>query len=120
MCRVLIIEDEPMVALLLEDIAFEGGATDVGFATTEAAAVASARAVPPDIILSDVRLAVGSGPAAVSEIRHFTDPAAVIFITASPDECRPRAPLDRVIPKPFARGGVLAAVQEVVARVHAA
>lgn len=83
--RVLIIEDESIIALHLENIMTELGHEVVGIAATRDEAVRQAHARKPGFVLADVRLADGSsGIDAVSEIlRSFDVP--VIFITAYPE-----------------------------------
>ena len=67
MCHVLIIEDEPLVAMSIQDILTSEGATSFDIVDTEDDAVAAAAAHEPDIITSDVKLLKGTGPAAVSK-----------------------------------------------------
>jgi CheY-like chemotaxis protein len=62
MCHVLIIEDEPLVAMDLENVLIEAGATSFAFASTEAEAVEQACARLPRVMTSDVRLTSGTGP----------------------------------------------------------
>lgn len=83
--RVLIIEDESIIALDLESLVNELGHKVVGTAATRDEAVAKARAHKPGLILADINLGEGgSGIDAVSEIlRSFDIP--VIFITAYPE-----------------------------------
>jgi len=83
--RVLIIEDESIIALDLENLVSELGHKVVGTAPTRDEAVAKARAQKPGLILADINLGEGgSGIDAVSEIlRSFDIP--VIFITAYPE-----------------------------------
>ena len=66
MCHVLIIEDEPLVAIDLENVLVEAGATSFAFASSEAEAVEQACARLPHVMTSDVRLTSGTGPAAVA------------------------------------------------------
>ncbi len=83
--RVLIIEDEPIIALDLEALARDLGHDVVGVAATRAEAVALARSVRPGLVLADVRLADGSsGIDAVADILSGFD-VPVIFITAYPE-----------------------------------
>jgi CheY-like chemotaxis protein len=110
----LIIEDEPLIALLIEDHLRAIGYSSVDFAVTEAEAVDSARRHCPDLVTSDVRLAQGSGIAAVEAIcdgRHVP----VVFITASAWAVRERISDAVVIAKPFVaedlRLGLLAPAQ---------
>lgn len=83
--RVLIIEDEALIALDIENIVHELGHKVVGKAASKAEAVSIARAQKPGLILADINLgAGGSGLEAVVEIlRSFTVP--VIFVTAYPE-----------------------------------
>jgi DNA-directed RNA polymerase specialized sigma24 family protein len=83
--RVLIIEDESIIALDLENLVVDLGHQVVGIAATRDDAIRQARAQQPGLVLADIRLADGSsGIDAVSEIlRSFDIP--VIFITAYPE-----------------------------------
>lgn len=96
----LIIEDEPLIALLIEDHLRAIGYLSIDFAVTEADAVAAARRRCPDLITADVRLAPGCGIAAVEAIcSERTVP--VVFITASGREVRLRLADAVVVAKPF-------------------
>ena len=83
--NVLIIEDEPIVALDLDRLVRDLGHHVVGVAGTRSEALALAQGRDLGLILADVRLADGaSGMDAVSDIlRAFDIP--VIFITAFPE-----------------------------------
>lgn len=108
MCHVLIIEDEPLVALTIQDMLEDEGATSFDIAATQADAVAAALHHRPDLITSDVKLLEGTGPAAVVEIHRRLGEVPVIFISATPGECQPCEPPGIILTKPF-RGGALAA-----------
>lgn len=101
MCHALIIEDEPLIALHIADLAEEAGAASVGLAQTEAAAIDAASEQKPDIILSDVHLLIGTGPSAVATIRRELGEIPVIFITATPDALKGFDPRTVVMVKPF-------------------
>jgi CheY-like chemotaxis protein len=83
--RVLIIEDESIIALDLENLVAELGHKVVGSAATKDEAVTKARSQKPGLVLADINLGEGgSGIDAVTEIlRTFDIP--VIFITAYPE-----------------------------------
>jgi len=83
--RILIIEDEPVIALDIESIVRQDGHSVTGIATTHAEAVALARREAPGLVLADIQLADdSSGLDAVREIlEHYAVP--VIFITAFPE-----------------------------------
>jgi CheY-like chemotaxis protein/DNA-directed RNA polymerase specialized sigma24 family protein len=82
---VLIIEDEPFIAMELEGLIENLGHRVVGVASTHAEAIALMKNKKPGLILSDIQLADGSsGLDAVNELlRSFEVP--VIFITAFPE-----------------------------------
>ena len=71
--KVLLIEDEAVIAMLLAEVLADLG-HQVGEAeATEAGAIAQAARDRPDLIIADARLRVGSGIAAVEQIirQHF-------------------------------------------------
>ncbi len=82
---VLIIEDEPMIAIDLEGLVEGLGHGVIGIARTHAEAVALAKARQPGLILADIRLAdMSSGIDAVNELLQYFE-VPVIFITAYPE-----------------------------------
>ncbi len=83
--RVLIIEDEPLIALDVEGLVTEIGHEVVGVAATHKEALKLAREKRPELILADIQLADGSsGIDAVNEILLEMN-VPVIFITAYPE-----------------------------------
>ncbi len=82
---VLIIEDEPLIALDIETLVSDLGHNVTGVARTHKQAVQFAKSSPPGMVLADIQLADGSsGIEAVNEIlQTFNVP--VIFITAYPE-----------------------------------
>jgi len=82
---VLIIEDEPMIAMDLESIVEGLGHRVTGVARTHSEALKAAERQTPGLVLADIQLADGSsGLDAVNEmLGSFEVP--VIFITAYPD-----------------------------------
>jgi CheY-like chemotaxis protein len=84
--KVLIIEDEPIIALDLENLVTELGHKVVAIAATRNEAVAKAHSERPGLVLADINLGEGgSGIDAVSEILASFD-IPVIFITAYPEK----------------------------------
>ncbi|HYZ62835.1 MAG TPA: response regulator [Acetobacteraceae bacterium] len=100
---VLIIEDEPVIAMDIEELVQSCGHNVVGVAATEAEAVEMAERTRPGLILADINLGVGGdGTMAVSRImRHHYAP--VIFVTAYPERLLTGEALEPafVITKPF-------------------
>jgi two-component system, response regulator PdtaR len=66
--RVLLVEDETLLGLLLVDVLEGMGHIVCALEATEIAAVAAAARCKPDLMLVDVQLAAGSGVSAVEEI----------------------------------------------------
>jgi CheY-like chemotaxis protein/DNA-directed RNA polymerase specialized sigma24 family protein len=110
--RILIIEDEPLIALDLESIVTELGHQVVATAQTHEEAVAQAHSKRPGLVLADINLGDGgSGIEAVSEILNSFD-IPVIFITAYPEKLltSERPEPTYLISKPFLPETVQAAV----------
>ena len=111
---VLIIEDEPIIAMDLETIVRDLGHSVTGVAVTRDEAVAQAHAHRPGLVLADIQLADdSSGIDAVKDIlAEFSVP--VIFITAFPERLltgeRPEPTF--LITKPFQRSTVRAAISQ--------
>lgn len=83
--RVLVIEDEPVIAFDLAKTVTAMGHTVVGIAETCERAVELARAKQPGIVLADIQLRDGSsGIDAANEITGAMD-VPVIFVTAFPE-----------------------------------
>ena len=100
---VLIIEDEPIIAMDIEELVLSCGHRVVGVAATEAEAVEIAERRRPGLILADINLgAGGDGSSAVQRImqRHY---APVIFVTAYPERLLTGEGLEPtfIITKPF-------------------
>jgi DNA-directed RNA polymerase specialized sigma24 family protein/CheY-like chemotaxis protein len=112
--RVLIIEDEPIIAMDIEAIVRDLGHDVTGVAVTRDEAVALALEDRPGLVLADIQLADdSSGIDAVKDIlAEFNVP--VIFITAFPERLltgeRPEPTF--LITKPFQRSTVKAAISQ--------
>ncbi|QNA83139.1 response regulator [Sphingomonas sp. So64.6b] len=112
--RVLIIEDEPIIAMDIEAIVRDLGHDVTGVAVTRDEAVALAMEDRPGLVLADIQLADdSSGIDAVKDIlAEFQVP--VIFITAFPERLltgeRPEPTF--LITKPFQRSTVKAAISQ--------
>lgn len=83
--RVLIIEDEPIIALDIQGLVEQCGHQVVGVAHNEAEAVRLATEEKPGLILADINLGSGGdGMRAVNRILEIYK-APVIFVTAYPE-----------------------------------
>jgi CheY-like chemotaxis protein len=82
---ILIIEDEPIIAMDIEQLVRSLGHSVTAVARTKNEAVAAAERKPPGMVLADIQLADGSsGIDAVNDILT-TFKLPVIFITAYPE-----------------------------------
>lgn len=100
---VLIIEDEPIIAMDIEELVQSCGHRVIGVAASEAEALAIARRTRPGLILADINLGSGGdGTAAVARILQTND-APVIFVTAYPERLLTGEAVEPafVITKPF-------------------
>ncbi len=117
--RILIVEDEPLIAMLLEDVLTEQGHAVCATEATQAGAIAAAFRHQPDLMLVDVGLASGSGIAAVEEIlRGGFVPH--IFLTGDrllQVKLRPGA---IVLQKPFRDADLAGAIDQATAAAAAA
>jgi len=112
--KVLIIEDEPLVALDLRTVVEELGHNVVGIARTHKEAVATIAQTRPGLILADIQLADGSsGLHAVNEILGAMS-APVIFVTAYPMRFLTGKPPEPafLIAKPFSVDGLKAVISQ--------
>ena len=112
---VLIIEDEPIIAMDIEGIVTEAGHRVFGVAQTHAEAVEIGTDGRPDLILADIHLADdSSGIDAVNDLLVAHGDLPVIFITAFPERLltgeRPEPAF--LITKPFRPEQVLSAISQ--------
>jgi len=111
---VMIIEDEPIIALDIEALVEDLGHAVTGVARTHREAIALMRERPPGLVLADIQLADGSsGLDAVNEmLKEINVP--VIFITAYPERLltgdKPEPAF--LITKPFQPDTVKAAISQ--------
>ena len=110
--KVLIIEDEPVIAADIEGLVEDLGHEVTGIATTHTEAIKLAKATPPGIVLCDIQLADNSSgiDAAHDILKEINVP--LIFITAFPERLltgeRPEPTY--LITKPFEENTVKAAI----------
>ncbi|KGJ05715.1 CheY chemotaxis protein or a CheY-like REC (receiver) domain [Paracoccus halophilus] len=113
--KIMVIEDETIIAMDLKGIVTDLGHEVTGIARTHAAALELARETRPDMILADIQLADGSsGIDAVNELLADLGDLPVIFITAFPERLltgdRPEPAF--LISKPYSEEQVRSAVSQ--------
>ena len=111
---VLIIEDEPIIALDLEEIVRSLGHQVIGPVDTRVKAVRSAVTSRPGLVLADIQLADGSSGIDAANDILTTYRVPIIFITAYPERLltgeRPEPAF--LITKPFQTDTVKAAISQ--------
>jgi two-component system chemotaxis response regulator CheY len=83
--RVLIVDDEPIVRGMLNDVLDDAGFDIVGQACDGLEGVALARSSRPDAILLDVRMPKLDGLAAGRQIREIDSDVRLVFFSAYDD-----------------------------------
>ncbi|MDO5529627.1 MAG: response regulator [Paracoccus sp. (in: a-proteobacteria)] len=113
--KVMVIEDETIIAMDLKGIVQAMGHEVTGIARTHSQAITLAEKQRPDLILADIQLADGSsGIDAVNELLGAMGDLPVIFITAFPERLltgdRPEPAF--LISKPYTEEQVSSAVSQ--------
>lgn len=112
--RVLIVEDEALVALTLEDILLEAGYLVCGIAHNPAEALLLAQEFAPEIAVVDVRLADNGDGIALADALMAMRPLLILFATGNPAEVRDRARAGRgCLTKPFGAEWLLVALEAI-------
>lgn len=113
MCRILIVEDDPMIQGLLGDILQEEGFQTVVAADGQTG-VQLARTNQPDLILMDIMLPVLDGAAAIRTLKADPDTSSIPIIAMSAGanlvKLAEALPADAVLRKPFNLDVLLASV----------
>ncbi len=115
-CRILVAEDEPLVAMLLEDVLLDAGATILGPAATVRHALALAGTERPDVAVLDFNL---SGETC-RPVADALAAAGVPFLVATGyggDSPLPDHAGIEVLQKPYDPALLIAALSRISARV---
>ncbi len=102
--RVLLVEDDPVIALALEGALLDAGAVEVVICSTMAAALAHLQQTRPDAIILDVHLADRDDGWALAELAGMlgTRLPRIAFSTGSPDDIPPQVrEMGPVFEKPY-------------------
>jgi two-component system, response regulator PdtaR len=98
--RVLVAEDNALIAVLLEQLLAGMGHEVCATAATESETVIAAARYKPDLMIVDAGLGQGSGVSAVEAIL-WTRPIAHVFISGDAERVRLHQPGAIVVRKPF-------------------
>lgn len=108
--RILLIEDDAVIALLLAETLESLGHEVCGIEATEDEAVAAARRFTPDLMIVDAWLGEGSGISAVDEIQ-LSQPVPHIFVSGQAARVQALRPLSLVLQKPFRESDLVRAIE---------
>jgi CheY-like chemotaxis protein len=114
--RVLVIEDDALIAMLLSELLASMGHDVCATAATEAEAVIAAARHRPDLMIVDAGLGRGSGVSAVEEILR-AGPIAHVFISGDAGRVHTRKPNAVVVRKPFREAELARAIEAALAAV---
>lgn len=116
--RVLVVEDDAMIGMLLADMCAGMGYDVCPIEATEAGAVVAAVRCRPDLMIVDARLGDGSGVSAVKEILR-TGFIPHIFISGDTSTVQALKSGAVTILKPFAESDLVRAIQRALGAVSA-
>ncbi|MGL5114273.1 MAG: response regulator [Beijerinckiaceae bacterium] len=111
--RVLIVEDEALIALLFAEVLEELGHEVCATERTEAGAIAAAARCQPGLIIADVGLQEGSGIDAVNAIMQAGF-VPHVFVSGSGLERERLNPAAGTLQKPFSETQLVAAITRAV------
>jgi len=114
--RVLVIEDDALIAMLLSEILAGMGHEVCAMVATEREAVIAAADCKPDLMIVDAGLGQGSGISAVEAILR-TRAIAHVFISGDAEPVRLRQPDAVVVRKPFRQAELVRAIEAALAAV---
>ncbi|HVJ55846.1 MAG TPA: response regulator [Aliidongia sp.] len=111
--RVLVIEDDAMIGVLLADMLEQLGFEVCAIESNEADAVAAAHRYRPGLMIVDARLGTGSGISAVDEILR-TRTVPHLFVSGDTSMVRKLRPDAVVLQKPFREHDLTRAIERVL------
>lgn len=109
--RILLVEDNDMIGILLSDMLEGLGHSICATACTEVEAIAAAMRHEPDLLIVDVKLKRGTGVAAMREITRV-QPVPHFFITGEGIHAVTSAAI--VLQKPFKEADLIRAIEQVL------
>jgi DNA-binding response OmpR family regulator len=110
--KVLIIEDEALLAMELESLVEEAGHSVVGWATSSSEAKSMVESTDADIAFVDIHLSDGPTGVEVAEYIGRKKSSVVVFMTANPKRIPDHfAGAIGVIAKPYTMNGLTSALR---------
>jgi DNA-binding NarL/FixJ family response regulator len=85
-CRVIVVDDDPLVGTRLRALLTDFGHTVVGLAASSLQALVLVKALRPEVVVTDLRMPGMCGVQLTAEVRRLPDPPAVVVVSAYDDE----------------------------------
>ena len=109
--RILIVEDDALIAMVLGELLAGMGHQICATASTELAAIDAALRLRPDLMIVDAGLRQGSGVLAVDEILR-TGHVPYFFLSGDTRSIKAIRPNALVLPKPFRSADLTRAIEK--------
>jgi CheY-like chemotaxis protein len=116
--RIMIVEDDAMIALLLDAVLRDMGHEVCASETSEGEAIAAALRCGPDLMVVDENISGGSGMAVVDAVLE-NGPVPHLFVTGDARRIQALRPDAIVIQKPFFEVDLARGIQRAMARESA-
>lgn len=108
--RVLILEDDAVIAALLAELLVSMGHSVCATEATEADGIAAAVRCRPDLIIADIWLREGNGVSAMATILRFS-PVPHIVVSADVRKLKDRMAHGVILQKPFLEASLADAIR---------
>ena len=113
--RVLIAEDNALVAMLIEDVLEDEGHEVIGSVPSAKVALDLVERRHPDLLIADINLVDGESGCELVHDAHSRCGTPALFVTGSPDKAKACDTAIGVLGKPFSPETLRAAVQAAAA-----
>jgi CheY-like chemotaxis protein len=111
MRKVLIVEDNLMIAECLEEILVDAGYTVCGIASHVAEAIRMGKVHNPDLVVIDLHLAGGGNGAEVGAAFKAQGRTGVVYVSGNPDDLQlSSTDGDGCVAKPYSATSIIAAL----------
>lgn len=108
--RILVLEDDAIIGMLLAEMLEEMGHEVCAIEATETRAISAASRCKPELMIVDARLRQGSGISAVDKI-CLAEPVPHLFLSGDVSGVRAMRPHAIVVQKPCREGDLAKAIQ---------
>jgi CheY-like chemotaxis protein len=109
--HVMIVEDDSLLAIDLQVLVEDMGASSSIIVSSEEDAIAQAWLFPPTLIIADLHLREGLGVTAVHTIRSKIGFVAAVYVTGDPEEAKRLDPTALVLSKPLKSEELVQAIE---------